>query len=62
MSHGELIKEIDNQLGKLDDHQLKNVLGYLRLIRDKADIKYNINDALGRVMEEDENLLKRLSK
>lgn len=62
MSTKELLEAIDEQLNGLSQEQLKQVIQFLDEIRQGSTPRYNILTELDTVMEEDKNLLDRLSK
>ena len=62
MSRQEINSEIQNILADLSDDSLKAVLDYLKKIQKIDGTKLLISKNLGKILEEDAGLLKRLAQ
>lgn len=62
MSIAEMKWEIVRKLDQMSDSAVKEVLNLINQVEKKPEIRYDILSELDTVMEEDKNLLDRLSK
>lgn len=62
MSIAEMKWEIVRKLDRMSDSAVKEVLNMINQVEKKPEIRYDILSELDTVMEEDKNLLDRLSK
>ena len=62
MTTEEIKSEIQKSLDKVPDNTLEDVLGFLKLIENKASNKLHLIKNLSEILNEDNEVLQRLAK